>query len=45
MTTQPASKLVSPFTRETAIQKVRRAEDGWNSRNSQQDSLAYTPDS
>jgi hypothetical protein len=28
-----------------AIQKVRKAEDGWNSRNPQQVSLAYTPDS
>jgi hypothetical protein len=37
--------LVPPFTRETAIQKVRKAEDGWNSRNPQQVSLAYTPDS
>lgn len=45
MTTQPASNLVPPFTRETAIQKVRRAEDGWNARNPQQVSLAYTPDS
>jgi nuclear transport factor 2 (NTF2) superfamily protein len=45
MTTPPASKLVPPFTRETAIQKVRRAEDGWNARNPQQVSLAYTPDS
>ena len=45
MTTQPASKLVPPFTRETAIQKVRRAEDGWNSCNPQEVSLAYTPDS
>jgi hypothetical protein len=45
MTTQPTSKLVPPFTRETAIHKVRRAEDGWNSRNPQQVSLAYTPDS
>jgi nuclear transport factor 2 (NTF2) superfamily protein len=34
-----------PFTRETAIQKVRRAEDGWNSRNPEQVSLVYTPDS
>lgn len=42
-TTAPA--LVPPFTRETAILKVRKAEDGWNSRNPQQVSLAYTPDS
>jgi nuclear transport factor 2 (NTF2) superfamily protein len=37
--------LVPPFTRETATQKVRLAEDGWNSRNPQKVSLAYTPDS
>jgi uncharacterized protein len=34
-----------PFTRETAIQKVRMAEDGWNSRDPERVSLAYTPDS
>ncbi|MES2069224.1 MAG: nuclear transport factor 2 family protein [Pseudomonadota bacterium] len=34
-----------PFTLETAIQKVRAAEDGWNSRNPDQVSLAYTEDS
>ena len=34
-----------PFTRETAIQKIRLAEDGWNSRDPQRVSLAYTPDS
>jgi uncharacterized protein len=34
-----------PFTRETAIQKVRAAEDGWNSRNPERVSLAYTADS
>ncbi len=38
-------QLVPPFTRETAILKVRKAEDAWNSRNPQQVSLAYTPDS
>jgi nuclear transport factor 2 (NTF2) superfamily protein len=37
--------LVPPFTRETAIQKVRKAEDGWNSRDPQRVSLAYTVDS
>lgn len=36
---------VPPFTRETAIQKVRMAEDGWNSRDPQRVSLVYTPDS
>jgi len=34
-----------PFTRETAVQKVRMAEDGWNSRDPQRVSLVYTPDS
>jgi len=34
-----------PFTRETAIQKVRLAEDAWNSRDPARVSLAYTPGS
>ncbi|ALS60928.1 MULTISPECIES: nuclear transport factor 2 family protein [Pandoraea] len=34
-----------PFTRETAIQKVRMAEDGWNSRDPARVALAYTADS
>jgi nuclear transport factor 2 (NTF2) superfamily protein len=34
-----------PFTRETAIQKVRLAEDAWNSRDPQRVALAYTVDS
>ena len=34
-----------PFTRETAMQKVRMAEDGWNSRDPVKVSLAYTVDS
>jgi uncharacterized protein len=34
-----------PFTRETAMQKVRLAEDGWNSRDPQRVALAYTVDS
>ncbi len=45
MTTQPIENLVPPFTRESAVQKVRKAEDGWNSRNPQQVALAYTLDS
>ena len=36
---------VPPFTRESAIQKVRAAEDGWNTRDPQRVSLAYTPQS
>lgn len=34
-----------PFTRETAIQKVRLAEDAWNSREPERVSLGYTIDS
>jgi len=34
-----------PFTLESAIHKVRSAEDGWNSRNPDKVALAYTPDS
>jgi len=34
-----------PFTRDTAIEKVRRAEDAWNLRDPQRVSLAYTVDS
>ena len=34
-----------PFTRETAVQKVRIAEDGWNSKDPVRVSLAYTEDS
>lgn len=34
-----------PFTRETAAQKVRMAEDGWNSRDPERVALAYTADS
>ena len=36
---------IPPFTRETAMQKVRMAEDGWNSRDPQRVSLAYTQNS
>ena len=34
-----------PFTEESAIQKVRLAEDGWNTRYREKVSLAYTPES
>jgi len=33
-----------PFTRETAIEKVRLAEDGWNSRHAAKVALAYSGD-
>lgn len=39
------SILVPPFTRDTAIQKVRAAEDGWNSRDPERVAQAYTIDS
>jgi len=45
MSTTEARPPFPPFTRETAIQKVRMAEDGWNSRNPDKIALAYTPDS
>ncbi len=41
MTTRPP---LPPFSREDALQKVRLAEDGWNTRNPEKVSLAYTPD-
>jgi nuclear transport factor 2 (NTF2) superfamily protein len=34
-----------PFARESAIQKVRLAEDGWNTRDPERVALAYTVDS
>ena len=42
MLTRP---LLPPFTRDTAIQKVRLAEDAWNSRDPEKVSLAYSADS
>jgi len=42
--TEPRPPL-PPFTLETARQKVRLAEDAWNSRDPQRVSLAYTIDS
>ena len=41
MSTNPP---LPPFTRETAIEKARRAEDGWNSRTPEKVALAYTED-
>ena len=41
MSTRPP---LPPFTRESAIEKVRLAEDGWNSCNHEKVSLAYTVD-
>ena len=33
-----------PFTRETAIQKIRMAENAWNSKNPDKVKMAYSPD-
>ncbi|KEQ02474.1 DUF1348 family protein [Pseudorhizobium pelagicum] len=44
MTNAPRPPL-PPFSQETAIQKVRLAEDGWNSRDPERVSLSYTTDS
>ena len=40
MSTRPP---LPPFTHETAVLKVRLAEDGWNSRDPEKVALAYTP--
>ena len=45
MCAQQILNLVPPFTREIAEQKVRKAEDGWNSRDPKMVALAYTIDS
>lgn len=45
MAENPQLSLVPPFTRESAVAKVRRAEDAWNTRDPQKVSLAYTVDS
>jgi uncharacterized protein len=42
MSTRPP---LPPFTDETAVLKVRLAEDGWNSRDPEKVALAYTPNS
>lgn len=43
--TQETRPPLPPFTHDTATQKVRMAEDGWNSRDPARVALAYTPDS
>lgn len=37
--------LLPPFTRETAIEKIRAAEDAWNSRDPERCAKGYTTDS
>jgi nuclear transport factor 2 (NTF2) superfamily protein len=43
--TEKSRPPLPPFTKDTAVQKVRIAEDGWNSRDPEKVSLAYTIDS
>ena len=46
MTDAPIARPpLPPFTRDGAVQKVRMAEDAWNSRDPERVALAYTPDS
>ena len=45
MSSEPARPPLPPFDRAAAVQKVRLAEDAWNSRDPQRVSLAYSPDS
>ena len=45
MTQIPKQKLVPPFTRETALAKVKAAEDAWNSMDPVRVARAYTKDS
>ncbi|WP_405878588.1 nuclear transport factor 2 family protein [Streptomyces sp. NBC_01136] len=41
----PSNTPAPPFTEQTAIEKVRLAEDAWNTRDPRRVAVAYTPDS
>ena len=45
MTAPEARPPFPPFNFDSATQKVRMAEDGWNNRNPEKVALAYTPNS
>jgi len=45
MSTELPRQPLPPFSKATAVEKVRLAEDGWNNRNPAKVALAYTPDS
>ena len=45
MTASAGSPLRPPFTHDTAVRKVRAAEDAWNTRDPKRVSLAYSEDS
>ena len=40
-----SAALKPPFTQQSALQKVQRAEDLWNTKDAERVALAYTPDS
>ncbi len=40
-----STALKPPFTQQSALDKVQRAEDLWNTRDAERVALAYTPDS
>ena len=40
-----STALKPPFTQQSALEKVQRAEDLWNTRDAERVALAYTPDS
>ena len=42
---EPPRPPLPPFDEQTAVQKVRAAEDAWNTRDPHRVTLAYTPDS
>ncbi|MFP3409014.1 DUF1348 family protein, partial [Pseudomonas sp. SIMBA_065] len=44
MPNEQARPPLPPFTRESAIEKVRLAEDAWNTREPEKIALAYTLD-
>jgi len=44
VSTESVRPPLPPFTRESAIEKVRLAEDGWNTRDADKVSLAYSLD-
>ena len=41
---KPATSLVPPFTKETAILKIRAVEDNWNTRDPERVARGYSPD-
>lgn len=45
MTDESPRPPLPPFTRATAIEKIRKAEDAWNSRDPHRIALAYSSDS